>query len=278
MYKGYVKHLEANGRSNRTVHEYLKYVEQMLTYINKPESEITLSDLEDWQSSIAHLSNNSQRLQIAAVKSYFRCLVRCGFIDDNPTEQLVPPSPKAKEKQCPKPWMLRAMVDNAPTYRCKAMILMFATTGLRFDELTNITLKQYLNMGGESHREITVMGKGSKPRTVYVNNETKAAIDVYLNHRETNSDKLFASYQGNNIKNNNFNQTLKSVAKKAGIPFWKDVTAHWLRVSFATTKAQNNVPLHVIQAALGHSNIKTTMRYIKHSQDDINIIMNETSF
>lgn len=278
MYNTYIVHLQANGKSNRTIHEYINYVKQMLNYIGKPEKEITIDDLEDWRSSITYLSTNSQRLQIAAVKSYFRFLMQYGVIDTNPAEGMVPPIPKAKEKSCPKSWMLRAMVENAPTRRDKAMILMFATTGLRFDELTNIKLSQYLNMEGESHREIAIIGKGSKPRKVYVNDETKAAIDEYLKNRNTDSDILFASYQGNHIKNNNFNQALKSIAKKAGIPFWKDVTAHWLRVSFATIKASENTPLNYIQAALGHSSIKTTMRYIKNSQEDINNIMSKTSF
>lgn len=278
MYNTYIVHLQANGKSNRTIHEYINYVKQMLNYIGKPEKEITIDDLEDWRSSITYLSSNSQRLQIAAVKSYFRFLMQYGVIDTNPAEGMVPPTPKAKEKACPKSWMLRAMVENAPTRRDKAMILMFATTGLRFDELTNIKLSQYLDMEGESHREITIVGKGSKPRKVYVNDETKSAIDEYLKNRNTDSDILFASHQGNHIKNNNFNQALKSIAKKAGIPFWQDVTAHWLRVSFATIKASENTPLNYIQAALGHSSIKTTMRYIKNSQEDINNIMSKTSF
>lgn len=278
MYNTYIVHLQANRKSNRTIHEYINYVKQMLKYIGKPEKEITIDDLEDWRSSITYLSNNSQRLQIAAVKSYFRFLVQYGVIDNNPAEKIIPPIPQAKEKSCPESWMIRAMVENAPTRRDKAMILMFATTGLRFDELTNIKLSQYLNMGGKSCREIAIVGKGRKPRNVYVNDETKAAIDEYLRNRNTDSSLLFASHQGNQIKNNNFNQALKSIAKKAGIPFWQNVTAHWLRVSFATIKARENAPLKHIQEALGHSHINTTMLYIKNSQEDINNIMSKTSF
>ena len=68
------------------------------------------------------------------------------------------------------------------------------------------------------------------------------------------------------------------LGEKAGIPFWQDISAHWLRVAFATTKANNGIPLHIIQYSLGHSNIKTTMSYIKNDQEAINKAMMTMAF
>src|SRR5690606_15217314 len=42
---------------------------------------------------------------------------------------------------------------------------------------------------------------------------------------------------------------------------------HCLRHSFGTTMAARNVPLPVLQALLGHADIKTTMRYVDVGED-----------
>ena len=51
-------------------------------------------------------------------------------------------------------------------------------------------------------------------------------------------------------------------AAKAGIQ--KPVHAHGLRHTHAAELAHEGVPMNVIQAQLGHSNIATTSRYLQH--------------
>lgn len=92
-------------------------------------------------------------------------------IEENPAEGLE----KQKIRDCDvkqKPYIeahyLRDMVDNARTIRDKAIILLFATTGLRVSELTNLTVEQYMNLGGLDGRELAIVGKGNKVRRVYI--------------------------------------------------------------------------------------------------------------
>ena len=158
------------------------------------------------------------------------------------------------------------------------MIMFLATTGLRFNEMISITLDQFHNMTGELGREIEVVGKGNKRRTIFINDDTKNLVDKYLLVRGEQNGPLFITNRNESVKNNNFNLMLKQVAKKAKIPFWQDVSAHWLRVAFATTKANSGIPLHIIQYSLGHSNIKTTMGYIKNDQEAINKAMMTMAF
>lgn len=275
----YINYLKGDQKSPRTIAEYTKYVKQMLDFVDKPDVEVTYTDLVDWKASIAHLAPSSVCLQIAAVKSYFQFLVDAEMIDKNPADKLKRPSKKNKEKPYPEAWMIRAMVDNARTDRDRAIIMLFATTGLRFSELSNITLDEYKNMGGSDGREIKILGKGAKERTVYVNDEAKLYIDMYLTTRPRNgSDKLFLSFTGQELHENCFSQTLKNVAKKTGIPFWNEVSPHWLRASFATLQSEAGTPVATIQAAMGHASLATTSVYIKHSQDRINNAMKTVAF
>lgn len=282
MNKDYIVYLESQSRSPLTIANYTKYINMALDYIGKPESEITYMDLVSWKNTFINLKPNSQNVRISAVKNYFAFLKKAGIIDSNPAKELE----KQKIRECDvkqKPYIeahyLRDMVNNARTMRDKAIILLFATTGLRVSELTGITLEQYQSMNGKDNRELTIVGKGNKTRKVYINDETKLAIDSYLLTRpKVACPNLFLSFQNGPIHSNNLSQTLKSVAKRAGYPMWQDICNHALRSAFATTKAEQGTPLTTIQAAMGHSKLETTLIYIKRNQNNINNAMANMAF
>ena len=278
----YISYLQSLSRSPLTISNYTKYINMALDFIGKPEAEITYMDLVNWKNTFANLKPNSQNIRISAVKNYFGFLKKAGIIASNPADELE----KQKIRDCDvkqKPYIeahyLRDMVNSARTIRDKAIILLFATTGLRVSELTNITVDQYKNLGGLDGRELVIVGKGNKTRRVYINDEVKEAIDAYLMTRpNSDCENLFLSFQGGVIHTNNLSQTLKAVAKKAGYPQWQDICNHALRSAFATTKAEQGVPLTTIQAAMGHARLDTTLIYIKRNQSNINNAMKSMAF
>lgn len=282
MNANYITYLQSQSRSPLTIQNYTKYIDMALDYIDKPESEITYMDLVNWKNSFTNLKPNSQNIRISAIKSYFSFLKKADIITSNPAEELE----KQKVRDCDvkqKPYIeahyLRDMVNNARTIRDRAIILLFATTGLRVSELTGITLEQYNNMGGNDGRELTIIGKGNKTRRVYINDETKMAIDCYVKTRpQSEHNNLFLSFQGGPIHSNNLSHTLKVVAKNAGYPQWQDICNHALRSAFATTKAEQGMPLTTIQAAMGHARLDTTLIYIKRNQGSINNAMKTVAF
>lgn len=282
MNQNYITYLESQRRSPLTIANYTKYINMALEYIRKPENEITYMDLVAWKNTFANLKPNSQNIRIAAVKNYFGFLKKAGVTTSNPAEELE----KQKVRDCDvkqKPYIeahyLRDMVNHARTLRDKAIILLFATTGLRVSELTGITLEQYKNMSGNNERELAIVGKGNKTRRVYINDETKMAIDCYLTARPRSEyNNLFLSFQGGPIHSNNLSQTLKNVARNAGYPQWQDICNHALRAAFATTKAEQGVPLTTIQSAMGHAKLDTTLIYIKRNQNVINDAMANMAF
>lgn len=282
MNNNYTAYLQSKASSPLTIANYTKYINMALDYIGKPESEITYMDLVNWKNTFTNLKPNSQNIRISAIKNYFAFLKKSKVIEENPADGLE----KQKIRDCDvkqKPYIeahyLRDMVNHARTIRDKAIILLFATTGLRVSELTNLTVEQYMNLGGLDGRELAIIGKGNKVRRVYINDEVKEMIDNYLNTRpKSNYNNLFLSYYGGPIHSNNLSQTLKNVAKKAGYPMWKDICNHALRSAFATTKAEQGTPLTTIQASMGHSKLETTLIYIKRNQNAINNAMKNMAF
>lgn len=282
MNDNYIAYLQSKSSSPLTIANYTKYINMALDYIGKPETKITYMDLVNWKNTFINLKPNSQNIRISAIKNYFAFLKKSKVIEDNPAEGLE----KQKIHDCDikqKPYIeahyLRDMVNNARTIRDKAIILLFASTGLRVSELTNITVEQYKNLSGLDGRELVIVGKGNKTRRVYINDEVKEMIDSYLLIRpKCECDKLFLSFQNGPIHSNNLSQTLKNVAKKAGYPLWNDVCNHALRSAFATTKAEQGTPLTTIQAAMGHAKLETTLIYIKRNQNNINNAMKNMAF
>lgn len=282
MNNNYTAYLQSKASSPLTIANYTKYINMALDYIGKPESEITYMDLVNWKNTFTNLKPNSQNIRISAIKNYFAFLKKSKVIEENPADGLE----KQKIRDCDvkqKPYIeahyLRDMVNHARTIRDKAIILLFATTGLRVSELTNLTVEQYMNLDGLDGRELAIVGKGNKVRRVYINDEVKEMIDNYLNTRpKSNYNNLFLSYYGGPIHSNNLSQTLKNVAKKAGYPMWKDICNHALRSAFATTKAEQGTPLTTIQASMGHSKLETTLIYIKRNQNSINSAMKNMAF
>lgn len=282
MNTNYTAYLQSKSSSPLTIANYTKYINMALDYIGKPESEITYMDLVNWKNTFTNLKPNSQNIRISAIKNYFAFLKKSKVIEENPADGLE----KQKIRDCDvkqKPYIeahyLRDMVNHARTIRDKAIILLFATTGLRVSELTNLTVEQYMNLDGLDGRELAIVGKGNKVRRVYINDEVKEMIDNYLNTRpKSNYNNLFLSYYGGPIHSNNLSQTLKNVAKKTGYPMWKDICNHALRSAFATTKAEQGTPLTTIQASMGHSKLETTLIYIKRNQNAINSAMKNMAF
>lgn len=265
MLEYYIKYLKGSHKSNNTIEAYKKDIIHFLSFVNKKEEEIEEKDLINWQDHISSLSSATIARKIVSIKNYFNFLYECKYISYNPTSILKSPKVQNKEKQYISPEEIKKMIECARTSRDKAILLMFVTTGVRVSELVNITLEEYY-----TSREIKIVGKGNKERTIYINDATKEAIDKYLKERRPdNCDKLFASFQGGKIHSNNLSQTLKKIALKAGLDCWKEISNHWLRMCAASIQAENGTPVNVIKDMLGHSSLAVTSRYIKSSKNAV---------
>ena len=278
MLEMYVKYLKVNKMSERTIQTYVGYVEKMSKYINKPDEEITYIDLTDWASTFSHLAPASIALAFNAIKNYFKFLKRAGLIETDPSAELKVPNSKHKEKKYLSKEDVSNIIRCASTFKNKAILYMFATTGIRFSELANITLDDY-KKAINGNRQIVILGKGSKERSIYINEDTEEMVEYMLKTRPDGScDKLFVNSTGGIVKEQSVNKMLKSASKKAGIEFWNEVSPHWLRAAFATIADDNGVPIGIISKAMGHASIATTSVYVKVHQNQINAVSMDMRF
>ena len=143
------------------------------------------------------------------------------------------------------------------------------STGLRISELTSLN-KNDVNL---KTMEFAVRGKWGKLRVVYLTENAKNAIQEYLEARDDDFSPIFIRH---NFSTENINSTflndenirlsrffitnmIKEYGLKAGI--LKNLHAHTLRHSFATTLLTNGADIRIIQELLGHASITTTQVY-----------------
>ncbi|MEM6302255.1 MAG: tyrosine recombinase XerC [Pseudomonadota bacterium] len=138
-----------------------------------------------------------------------------------------------------------------------AMAELFYSSGLRLAELQALEL----NSVDFAQRLVTVLGKGSKTRTVPIGRKAIAALKAYLDVRTDLEEQtaLFTSKQGKRISQRSIQTRLQRLAKQNGIG--QHVHPHLLRHSFASHLLESSGDLRAVQELLGHSDISTTQIY-----------------
>ncbi|RJO62024.1 hypothetical protein C4544_00790 [candidate division WS5 bacterium] len=151
------------------------------------------------------------------------------------------------------------------TLRDSAILETLFSTGLRVSELVALGRdKVNLDRG-----EFTIRGKGGKDRAVFLSDNAKRKIKVYLTKRDDNAKPLFIHYSGvkeglddgeyMRLTSRSIQRIVSRYAGLSGIT--KKVTPHMLRHSFATDLLINGADIRSVQAMLGHSSITTTQAY-----------------
>ncbi len=148
-----------------------------------------------------------------------------------------------------------------------AIMNMIYSTGLRVSELTNLN-KNDINL---KTKEFAVRGKWRKVRVVYLTAHSAGLIKQYLEKRSDHLSPLFIRH---NIKLDNIDVLedekvrlsrffITNMIKKYAIKAYiiKNISAHTLRHSFATTLLNAWADLRSIQEMLWHSSITTTQVY-----------------
>lgn len=141
------------------------------------------------------------------------------------------------------------------------------STWLRISELTALN-KNDINL---NRREFAVRWKWRKVRVVYLTKRSALLIEKYLEKRNDHLSPLFIRH---NVKKENIealeNEKIRltrffitNMVKKYALKAFilKNISAHTLRHSFATTLLSNWADLRAIQEMLWHASITTTQVY-----------------
>jgi integrase/recombinase XerD len=154
------------------------------------------------------------------------------------------------------------------------LLAVLAGAGLREAEVVGLKIGDFREVQGE-RIFLRVSGKGQKIRAVPVSPELWQLVQRYvlLSGRSLTSHTdarkpLFTSREGGGAKpltTRSVRYIVKKYAKAAGIT--KAISPHSIRHTVGTNMAVNEAPLLLIQQFLGHSDPKTTMRYVRRAEE-----------
>jgi site-specific recombinase XerD len=154
--------------------------------------------------------------------------------------------------------LLAACNQGVTGERNRCLITLLYRTGLRISEALA------LRPSDVNGNALTILrGKGGKRRVVGIDAWTAAALSAWTAARSkariSSRAPLFCTLEGEPLETSYVRHLLPRLARKAGI--MKRVHPHGLRHSFASDAAMD-LPLPVLSAALGHSHLSTTERYV----------------
>ena len=162
---------------------------------------------------------------------------------------------------------------RAGNYRDYVLLAVMAGCGLREAEVVGLKLSDFQDSGNGTVM-LRVLGKGDKIRNVPISPDLWRLVQRYvlLTGRSLNSHTdarkpLLTSRVGKDkpLTTRSVQNIVKKYVRAAGIT--KPISPHSIRHTVGTNMAVNEAPLLVIQQFLGHSDPKTTMRYIRRAEE-----------
>ncbi len=136
-----------------------------------------------------------------------------------------------------------------------AMIRLMLNAGLRSSEVLSILVEDIDWISGKL---IIRHGKGNKDRIMWLNEEDLEIIKEWKEIKPS-SPVLFTTLKENKINDRYLRAMVKRRAKRTDIT--KDVHPHLLRHTFATDLLRSTKNIRLVQKALGHASLSSTMIY-----------------
>lgn len=265
------------GYSEDTTNTYMTYINKYLDWLKKDILDTNSGDVEDFMSLYDTKSDKTYNLVLSAITSLYDVFCMRELMEKNPCEKVESISkPKSKEKKSISKEDYLALLNNCKNTRDTAIITLLMNTGMRVHELENLTLEQYLNRD-EDNAITLIVTKGSKIRTIYLNDNVIEAIENYLPNRKEGCEFLFVSNYGNKMSTSCIWRTIKTIGKRANLDddVLDGLSAHSFRHSTITNMINNGVDITVIATIVGHSSVNTTMGYADREKLNIkNAMMN----
>ena len=233
---------------------------------------INIQDLHAFISFVDKERNNSnyaKARKVASLRSFFKYLTSTvKLLEFDPAQGLE--SPKIDSRHpvyltLDEAKKFLSIIDGTFKERDYAIMTLFLNCGMRLSELVSIDID---NIKVDT---LTVIGKGNKERTIYLNDACIKALYDYLSVRPLEDLKepkaLFISNKRNRLTAKGIQYLVKKYVKKAGLDETK-FSPHKLRHTAATLMYKyGGVDIRALQDILGHENVATTQIYT-HVDDE----------
>ena len=260
----YLNALAVQGRSGKTIERYRYIIGRMMAAVKTPTRQLTVYHLRRYlaDEKARGISDRTLESVRQVFSAYFNWLQRERLIDVNPTANLGAIKYAKKVKDIYTDADIERMKFGCRSLRDRAIIMFLRATGCRISEMIQLDRDDvdFVNL------ECTVLGKGNKERTVYLDQVTAMVLKNYLSERTDDSPALFSGKGTDRMKPGGIRKMLNQLGEKSNVVH---VHPHKFRRTTATNLIRHGMPIQEVAAILGHDKIDTTMQYVVLDKSDI---------
>jgi integrase/recombinase XerC len=277
----FLEELKRENASAHTIRAYGADLRQFVGYFSPPGAqppnpqELDTLALREWLGDLYRqkLSALSLRRKLAALRSFYRFLVREGVTPVNTARLLRTPKVPKTLPRVMTAEQTNALLDQVAEgklvqphpARDLAIFELLYGCGLRVSELVGLNLEDF-DLG---ERWLRVRGKGRKERQVPYGSKAGAALERYLAARTPKPGEraLFLNHLGRRLTDRGARRIVKLYATL--LTGDSSVHPHSFRHAFATHLLSDGADLRSIQELLGHARLSTTQKYTQVSLTDL---------
>jgi integrase/recombinase XerD len=239
------------GLASSTQKTYHRFLHRFIIWLKKSDKEdlkpheLTTEDIWDYRlylsrkyrpkgKNLKKITQNYYLIALRALLSYFTDK----DIVSLPSDKIKLPKDARAEKTIKflnleqiEKLLLTPNTKNKIGLRGRVILETLFSTGLRVSELVALNREQFTNIENKKDLELSIIGKGDRPRTVYFSERTLHWLKKYLQTRKDKVKALFVNYRGRNphtrLTRRSIERIVKRYAIQAGIPIF--TTPHTLR-------------------------------------------------
>lgn len=254
----YLSAQRQRGLRPNTLNGYREFLVRFAHEIGRPIDEVTTRDIRRFlMREEAERGNSTATIasKISRLSALYKWLHREEIIERNPMARIDAPKLPEHEPRYLTHEEIERIRDAAKGLDRVIFELLYST-GLRREEAVKLD-RADVNLNA---RTVFVRdGKGGKSRLVPMSTRAALELERYLARRTDDNPWLLQSQFRCRMSKESINRRMRKLGEKAGLR--ERLTPHRLRHSMAKHLRDAGMPLDVVQALLGHTDLRTTQRY-----------------
>ncbi|WP_083180388.1 tyrosine-type recombinase/integrase [Paenibacillus yonginensis] len=271
----FLEGLQAKNASSETISGYKKDLEMINRFLEERYNGIVMlhdiktQDLEDYLKMLSRerkYQPASVNRHLCTMRSFYNFAIKRGWTNVHAAAPIDPLKAPTKERTYIDEKEYHELVQAIDHPTIKTIVQFLFYTGLRIAECLSLTLDDVDLVNLIIHVK---HGKGDKERNVPISAKLAPILAEYKDaiRPEISSKRFFALEKTGKVSDVYVNYVLHQTTAKLG---WeKVITCHILRHSFASNLVKKDVHVVHIQKLLGHSDLKTTSRYVHSNYDQL---------
>jgi len=245
------------GYANATQKSYLYHVSLLARFYHQSPERLTEDEVQSYLLHCykdKHWAFSTCRQFIHAANCFF------SHVAKKPLSTTTLPFPATEQKipELLNRTEVRRLIAACTNKKYQPALKLVYATGVRLSELVKLKVQ---DLDGESNTIRIVNAKGHKDRLIEFPEGLKKCLRTYWHYYHPLNWLFYSRHREQPLSRSTIYCAFKKAKKAVGIK--KVGGVHQLRHAYASHELEAGMPLPRLQQQLGHSDIRTTLRYTR---------------